>query len=197
MTFFQVIAVDFDGTLASDGQLSPGVVEAVDQARQTGLTLVLVTGRIGAELQAEFPHIVDHFDALVLENGAVIVAKGHEGALAEPVDSALDDALAERGVPFRRGKVLVAIDGEHAATVVEVIGELGLDCQIVRNRAALMVLPAGVTKGTGLHAVLAEVNLSPHNTIAVGDAENDLSMFSIAEIGVAVSNAIASVRRHA
>ena len=197
MTFFQVIAVDFDGTLAADGRLSPGVVEAVDQARQRGLTLVLVTGRIGAELQAEFPHIVDHFDALVLENGAVIVAKGHVGALAEPVDSALDDALAERGVPFRRGKALVAIDGEHAATVVEVIGELGLDCQIVRNRAALMVLPAGVTKATGLHAVLAEVKLSSHNTIALGDAENDLSMFSIAEIGVAVSDAIASVRRHA
>jgi len=78
-----------------------------------------------------------------------------------------------------------------------VIGELGLDCQIVRNRAALMVLPAGVTKGTGLGAVLTEMNLSPHNTIAVGDAENDLSLFGMAEIGVAVANAVPSVRRHA
>ena len=197
MTFFQVIAIDFDGTLASDGELSPQAAEAVDQARQKGLMAVLVTGRIEAELRAEFPHIADHFDAQVLENGAVMVVKGHVCALAEPVDSALDAALAERDVPFRRGKVLVAIDGEHAATVVEVIGELGLDYQIIRNRTALMVLPAGVTKGTGLHAVLAEVNLSPHNAIAVGDAENDLSMFSIAEIGVAVSDAIASVRRHA
>ncbi len=197
MTFFQVIAVDLDGTLASDGRLSPQAVEAVDQARQKGQTVVLVTGRIGAELQAEFPHIADHFDALVLENGAVMVVKGHMCALAESVDSALDDALAECGVPFRRGEVLVAIDGKHAATVVEVIGELGLDCQVVRNRTALMVLPAGVTKGSGLHALLDEVKLSPHNTIAVGDAENDLSMFSIAEIGVAVSDAIASVRRHA
>ncbi|MGB8389486.1 HAD-IIB family hydrolase [Mycobacterium sp.] len=197
MTFFQAIAVDFDGTLASDGQLAPRAVQATDQARQQGLTVALVTGRIGAELQAEFRHIADHFDALVLENGAVTVVKGHVRALAEPVDRGLDDALAQRGVPFRRGEVLVAIDGEHAATVVEVIGELGLDCQIIRNRTALMVLPAGVTKGTGLQAVLAEVNLSPHNTIAVGDAENDLSMFSVAEIGVAVSDAIASVRRHA
>ena len=91
----------------------------------------------------------------------------------------------------------MAVDGEHAETVVEVIGELGLDCQIVRNRAALMVLPAGVTKGTGLGAVLTEMNLSPHNTVAVGDAENDLSLFGMAEIGVAVANALPSVRRRA
>lgn len=114
-----------------------------------------------------------------------------------PVDAALDDALAAQGVPYRRGEVLVAVDGEHAATVVEAIGELGLDCQVVRNRAALMVLPAGVTKGTGLGAVLVELNLSPHNTIAIGDAENDLSLFGMAEIGAAVADAVPSAREHA
>ncbi|HUH71421.1 MAG TPA: HAD-IIB family hydrolase [Mycobacterium sp.] len=85
---------------------------------------------------------------------------------------------------------------EHAATVIDVIGQLGLDCQIIWNRAALMVLPAGVTKGTGLDAVLAETNFSPHNTIAVGDAENDLSLFGVVEIGAAVADAVPSVRRH-
>lgn len=91
----------------------------------------------------------------------------------------------------------MAVDREYAATVLEVIGELGLDCQIVRNRSALMVLPAGVTKGTGLGAVLRELNRSAHNTVAVGDAENDLSMFGTAEIGAAVADAVASVREHA
>ena len=113
------------------------------------------------------------------------------------MERVLDDALAERGVPCRRGEVLLAIDGEHAATVVEVIGILGLDAQIVRNRTALMVLPAGVTKGTGLGAVLTEMTLSRHNTLAVGDAENDLSLFGMAEIGAAVANAVPSVREHA
>ena len=114
-----------------------------------------------------------------------------------PVDRVLADALAERGVPFRRGEVLLAIDGEHAATVVEVMGMLGLDCQIVRNRAAVMVLPAGVTEGTGLGTVLTEMDLSLHNTVAVGDAENDLSLFGTAEIGAAVADAVPSVREHA
>ncbi|HWT49059.1 MAG TPA: HAD-IIB family hydrolase, partial [Mycobacterium sp.] len=83
----------------------------------------------------------------------------------------------------------------HAATVVEVIGELGLDYQIIRNRGALMVLPSGITKGSGLDALLAKMNLSPHNTVAVGDAENDLSLLSVAEIGAAVADAVSSVRR--
>ncbi|HYB35906.1 MAG TPA: HAD hydrolase family protein [Mycobacterium sp.] len=197
MTFFQVVAVDLDGTLTSRGDLSAEVLDAIDHVRRNGLVVVLVTGRIAAELEAEFPQVADHVDALVLENGAVMVIDETAQALSAPVERALDDALAARGVPYRRGEVLLAVDGEHAATVLELIGELGLDCQIVRNRAALMVLPAGVTKGTGLGAVLAEMNLSAHNMLAVGDAENDLSLFGIAEIGVAVADAVPSVRRQA
>lgn len=197
MAFFKVAALDLDGTLTSEGRLSPEAVEAIDQSRQAGLVVVLVTGRIGEELKAEFPEIVDHVDALVLENGSVAVIDGQAHRLSPPVDDALDDALARRGVPFRRGEVLVAVDGQHAATVLELNSQLGLDCQLVRNRSALMVLPAGVTKGSGLREVLTALDLSPHNTIAVGDAENDLSMFGVAEIGAAVANAVPSVQGHA
>jgi hydroxymethylpyrimidine pyrophosphatase-like HAD family hydrolase len=197
VAFFQVVAVDFDGTLTSCGEVSANALDAIDQVRRNGLVVVLVTGRIGAELQAEFPQIAEHVDALVLENGAATIIDGKTQAHSVPVNGGLGDALTGRGVPYRRGEVLLAIDGEHAATVVEVIGQLGLDCQIVHNRGALMVLPAGVTKGSGLGAVLAEMNLSAHNVIAVGDAENDLSLFGIAEIGVAVADAIPSVRQHA
>ncbi len=195
VAFFKVVAVDLDGTIASGVDLSPQAVKAIDRARRDGLTIVLATGRIGAELRAEFPQIVDHFDALVLENGAVVVIDGQAHALAEPVDRGLDEALATRGVPYRRGEVLVAVDGKHTAAVVEVIGELEMDYQIIRNRSALMVLPAGTTKGTGLAALLAKMSLSPHNTVAVGDAENDLSLLGVAEVGAAVANAVASVRR--
>jgi hydroxymethylpyrimidine pyrophosphatase-like HAD family hydrolase len=197
VAFFKVVAVDFDGTVASDGNVAPEAIAAIDQARRDGLTIVLATGRIGAELRAEFPQIAAHVDALVLENGAVVAIDGQTHALAPPVERALDEALANRAVPYRRGEVLVAVDSQHAAAVVQVIGELGMDYQIIRNRTALMVLPAGITKGTGLGAVLAEMNLSAHNTIAVGDAENDLSLLGVAEIGVAVADAVTSVRRSA
>jgi len=197
MAFFQAVALDLDGTIASQGNLSVKALDAIDRVRRDGVVVILATGRIATELAADFPQLTDHFDALVLENGAVAVIGGTARALAMPVDAALYDALTDRGVPHRRGQVLAAVDGEHAATVLATIGELGLDCQLVRNRGSLMVLPAGVTKGTGLRAVLGEMNLSAHNTIAVGDAENDLSLFGMAEVGAAVVNALPSLRERA
>ncbi|MGD1237568.1 HAD hydrolase family protein [Mycobacterium seoulense] len=197
VTFFKVVAADFDGTLTSSGKLDPEVLRAIDQARSDGLTIVVATGRIGAELHAEFPQLAEHVDALILENGAVLWFDGQTEALAPPVGPDLDEALAKRAIPYRRGEVLVAVDGKHQAAVAEVIGELGMDYQQIRNRAALMVLPAGITKGTGLTAFLEKVNLSPHNTVAVGDAENDLSLLAVAEVGAAVSDAVRSLRRSA
>ncbi|UXA08931.1 HAD hydrolase family protein [Mycobacterium sp. SMC-2] len=197
MAFFKVAAVDIDGTLTSNGKLHPEAVRAIDQARSNGLVVVLATGRIGAELHAEFPQLAGHVDALVLENGAVASIAGEAHALAPPVGPDLDEALAKHGIPFRRGEVLVAVDGEHAAAVAEAIGELGMDYQLIRNRGALMVLPAGITKGTGLSALLDKLGLSPHNTVAVGDAENDLSLLATAEVGAAVADAVPSLRRFA
>jgi hypothetical protein len=39
--------------------------------------------------------------------------------------------------------------------------------------------------------------LSPHNTIAAGDAENDLALLHAAEVGAAVANAVPSLAAHA
>lgn len=183
MAFFQIVAADIDGTLTTRGALSDEVLHAMDQARGNGVLIVLVTGRIGSELTSEFPHLADHADALVLENGAVAVVNGETLGLAPPVDGILDGELAARGVSFRRGEVLIATDGEHAAAVVGAIAHLGLDSQVIHNREALMVLPAEVTKGSGLRKLLSHMNRSPHNVIAVGDAENDVSMLLVAELG--------------
>jgi hypothetical protein len=69
--------------------------------------------------------------------------------------------------------------------------------QLVRNRGALMLLPPGVSKGTGLLEALAELGISPHSAVAVGDAENDHSLVESCELGVAVANAVPSLQDHA
>jgi hypothetical protein len=48
--FFKALAFDFDGTLASDDRIGPGVREGLERARQAGLRLILVTGRTFFEL---------------------------------------------------------------------------------------------------------------------------------------------------
>jgi hypothetical protein len=44
---------------------------------------------------------------------------------------------------------------------------------------------------------LADLHLSLHNTVAVGDAENDLAMFGSCECAAAVSNALETVKERA
>jgi hydroxymethylpyrimidine pyrophosphatase-like HAD family hydrolase len=195
--YFHAVAIDYDGTLASSGCPSPDVLSAVAQTRANGQRVVLVTGRILAELRSVFPGVDDHFDAIVGENGAVAARAGHDRLLAAPVPRELDGALAARGVGFQRGEVLLACGRADEPAVLAAVRELGLECHLIANRNALMVLPAGVMKGAGLAEALADLGISPHNAIAVGDAENDHSLLAAAELGVAVGNAVDSLKADA
>ena len=196
MWYFRAVALDLDGTLAADGSMHANAMHAIEDGRDRR-KMILVTGRIGAEMDDSFPGLGERFDAVVTENGAVLRSRVGERLLCGPVDPVVDGALAGRGVMFRRGRVLVAVDARDAGVAIDVINELGLDYQVVHNRAAAMIVPAGITKGSGLLAALDELGLSAHNVVAVGDAENDFALLQAAEIGVAVANAVPSLAEHA
>jgi hydroxymethylpyrimidine pyrophosphatase-like HAD family hydrolase len=194
--YFRAVAIDYDGTLA-EGQVKPDTLAALAEARARQIRVILVTGRIMSELLAVFPDALDHVDAIVAENGAVLATPAGVRLLAVPVGRAVSAGLGVRGVAHRSGQVLVACAAADEPAVSEVIRELGLDCRLVRNRGELMILPAGVTKGKGLSEALDSMGLSRHNAIGVGDAENDHSLLDACEVGVAVANAVGSLRAHA
>jgi len=195
-SYFRVVAVDFDGTLA-EGLVAPDTLAALAEARNRGIRVILVTGRIMNELRAVFPDVEDHVDAVVTENGAVVATPVGVRVLTAPVGRAVSEALSARGVAHRDGQVLVACSAADEQAALEVIRGLGMDCRLVRNRGELMILPAGVTKSTGLIEALGDLGLSHHNTIGIGDAENDHSLLDTCEIGVAVANAVEALRAHA
>lgn len=60
-----------------------------------------------------------------------------------------------------------------------------------------MILPSGVNKATGLAVALDELGLSPQNVVAVGDAENDVAFLAACGCGVAVANALPSLKDQA
>ena len=49
-----------------------------------------------------------------------------------------------------------------------------------------MVLPIAVAKSTGLRQALRALRISVHNTVAIGDAENDYDLLDACEVGTAV-----------
>ena len=190
---------DYDGTIARDGRSAPSTVEALRRVRASGRKLILATGRQLAELQEVFPeHAL--FDRIVAENGAVLCEPaGKDGrALAGPPPLEFVDALRRRGVqPLSVGQCIVATWRPFESTVLEIIRGMGLELQIISNKDALMVLPSGIDKASGLQVALNELGLSPHNTVGVGDAENDDAFLAMCECSVAVANALPALKERA
>jgi hydroxymethylpyrimidine pyrophosphatase-like HAD family hydrolase len=129
------------------------------------------------------------FDRVVAENGAVLYdpATRSVRSLGEPPPVTFANELRRRGVePVSIGHVIVATWTPHETTVLEVIRDLTLELQVVFNKGAVMVLPSGINKATGLQMALADLGLSFHDTVGIGDAENDQAFLAACECGVAV-----------
>ncbi|MCC7009533.1 MAG: HAD-IIB family hydrolase [Acidobacteria bacterium] len=196
---YTVLAADYDGTLASQSVVAEETLEALRNLRASGRKLVMVTGRELADLQKIFQSL-DLFDRVVAENGAVLYcpADGTTEVLSEPPPQAFLEALRARGVsPLSVGHVIAATFEPHESTVLQTIREFGLEHQVIFNKGAVMVLPAGVNKATGLKKALAELHLSPHNAVGVGDAENDHAFLTVCECAVAVGNALPTLKARA
>jgi HAD superfamily hydrolase (TIGR01484 family) len=194
--YFIALATDYDGTLAHDGIVGRSTFEAIQRLKETGRKLILVTGRELPDLKRVFPEL-DIFDTVVAENGAVLYQpdSGEEKTIAPEPPAAFVEALAARGVqPLSVGNSIVATWEPHQATVLEVIKAQGLELDIVFNKGAVMILPSGVNKATGLAAALAELGLSAHNVAGVGDAENDHAFLRACGCSVAVANALPAVK---
>jgi len=196
---YLALAVDYDGTLATHGQVPADAVVALRRLKASGRKLILVTGRTLADIRRVFGDW-NVFDRVVAENGGVLYQPASDGEwmLAEPPPAALVEALAQRGVsPVQPGRVLVATAEPHHSAVLEVIGDLGLEHQVVFNKGSLMIVPSGVSKKTGLLAALDSLGLSPHNVVGIGDAENDHAFLDATECAVAVANALPSIKDRA
>jgi HAD superfamily hydrolase (TIGR01484 family) len=193
---YLVLCTDYDGTLAHHGQLDETTVSALDNLRASGRAVVLVTGRELEDLIRVCPRL-DLFDRVVAENGALIYrpATKEERLLGEPAPAAFAEELRKRGVDrVSVGRSIVATWEPHERVVIETIRDLGLELQVIFNKGAVMVLPAGINKATGLQAALEELNLSARNAVGVGDAENDHAFLSACECSAAVANALPAVK---
>ena len=195
---YTAVALDFDGTIAHDGEVPAHVTEGLRRLKKTGRKVLLVTGRELPELLAIFEPI-EIFDRVVAENGALLYRPDtrERVELAEPPPQALIDRLLERGVPISVGASIVATVEPHETVVLQAIRELGLERPVIFNKGAVMILPPGVNKASGLARALAELGLSARNLVAAGDAENDHALLDAAEYSVAVANAINTLKQSA
>jgi hydroxymethylpyrimidine pyrophosphatase-like HAD family hydrolase len=196
---YHALAADYDGTLAHHGLIDDQTWAALRKLRESGRKLIMVTGRELDELLGLLQH-PEVFDRIVAENGAVLYCPQSKSVklLAPPPPPEFAQELARRGVDrVAVGRVIVAAWEPHQDTILHTIHDLALELQVIFNKGAVMVLPTGVNKATGLEAALCELGLSRHNIVAVGDAENDHALLQASEVGAAVANALPALKAHA
>jgi len=186
----EAIVCDYDRTLTDESLvLSLNAVTSLKSARKNGIKVFIASGR-------RLPFLMDvnerhnFVDVIIAENGAVIYdpADGTKILLGEGLEE-LKSAFA--GVDFVEvEEVIVATTLPYLKDVKEIIGRNGLSVDIELNRDDVMIMPKGVDKGSGI-AKAAEIHgINRENLACIGDAENDLKMFGVAGVRVAVANAV-------
>lgn len=194
---YMTLVTDYDGTIAHHGRVDGSTMQALERIRASGRRLVLVTGREIDDLVRAFPEL-PLFDRVVSENGAVLYDPKTRATrtLGQPPPDEFVRELRRRGVtPLSTGHVIVSTWTPQETTVLEVIRDLTLELQVVFNKGAVMVLPTGLNKASGLEHALEDMGLSLHNAVGIGDAENDQTFLAACECSVAVANALESVKK--
>lgn len=193
---YRAIATDYDGTLATEGCVADTTLAALKRYQQAGGCLLMVTGRELTDLQNAFSALAI-FDGVVVENGAVFYhpASDRLQLLADPPpDKFIATLKAQHVSPINTGQVIVSTWQPHGAVVQQTIQSMGLASRVIMNKRAVMVLPANVTKATGLKVALTELGLTADRVVGIGDAENDFDLLKSCGLGVAVANALPAVK---
>jgi hypothetical protein len=192
----RALATDYDGTLASQGEVDAPTIQALEELKASGRKLLMVTGRELPDLRQVFPGL-GLFDAVVAENGALLYRPdvGEEQPLAPAPPAAFLDELRRRGVePLAVGRSIVATLSSNQAAVAAAIEALELPWRMILNKDSVMCLPDGVDKASGLVAGLHALGLTPSHVVGVGDAENDHSFLAACAVSAAVGNALPALK---
>lgn len=85
---------------------------------------------------------------------------------------------------------------QHLMSEIQRQFSLYVDCSL-SSPNFLEILPKGINKGTAINALKTYYGLEKNNIMAIGDYYNDIDMFNVAGISVAMCNAPKDVQQEA
>lgn len=196
----KILVFDFDGTLTLEGVEVPEVtISTLERVKNLGLaTLGIISGRGLNFLKSENEKLSNLFSFLVAENGAVshFIDPDKTQVLGEDWAAKAKEVFSNVDFPMRFGTVMAATSLQHLEKVEEALRKSSLDAKMVLNKGSLAVLPPNVDKGTGVASTIEHFgSTSRIHLTCFGDGENDLALFAPADLGVAVSNAVDSLKK--
>ncbi len=188
----EAVAVDIDGTL-TDKRRSLNC-KAVEALRKLKIPVVLATGNISCFARTA-AKLIGVSDIVICENGGVVrfeydgedIILGNKEkcyralkALEKKFDIVLlDDSYRKAEICLRR-----TFRKEDAEEILENYG-----VKIIDSGFAYHIIDENVSKGKALRFIAERIGVDVKSFVAIGDSENDIELFEVAGIGVAVANA--------
>ncbi len=218
------LLIDLDGTLVDmDDRFSPGVATAVERAAER-IPVAIASGREPDEV-SHFARMLGLEGPQVCDNGARLVdpltgRSLYQSPMPEALSRRLIDSICAEGLTFyavENGRMVRTRDGfrEWAVTIIAAnAGDERIARSVMRKLASdetttelstnqdgtfwyvNFVLP-GIDKAHGVRQFAKTLGLDPGELAAVGDGLNDVSMFDLVGLPVAMGNASDEVKRHA
>jgi len=197
----RAVVADIDGTLTTpDRRLSMSAQAAVMRLEAVGIPVILASGNVLPSVRT-VAYLVGASGPLVAENGGLVLYRGEEWK--EVVERHADPAVALRAWE----QVAALVPGARRLLTdrwreTEVALEEGIDIADVRDAVAnlpvtvedtgwaIHIIDARVSKGTGVLRALELIDVPPEEAMAVGDSENDLTVFGVCGLKVAVSRKV-------
>jgi len=214
---WRLLGLDIDGTLMHwGGEISPAVIEAIEQVRMCRTHAVLATGRniVATVPVAQMLGIRRGY--AVCSNGAVTIRlnPGTPGGYdivetitfnprpaLELIRQEMPDAYyaVEELCHDEVTRVVIRAPGADVSHFDELVQRVGLNdvTYAVGYSAWLDLTPPGVSKASALETLRKHLDVDSAHTVAVGDGNNDLEMLAWAAHSAAMGNAPIRVREAA
>jgi len=194
-----MVLSDFDRTLSHERDnfvIRDDVAKVVNEFSKRFLFFV-VTGREKKHLDVLARGLSP--TGWIIENGGIILLNDKKIILTDKewfsIREEILQILRREGINYSVGEVIVyldsAIDKKSALDKLNKISEIA---RIEWNRNDAMIMPRNVSKGNAIRQLKTILNFKG-KTIGIGDSQNDISLFEVVDIKVAVANALPEIKR--
>ncbi|MCJ1688654.1 HAD family hydrolase [Rathayibacter sp. VKM Ac-2927] len=185
--------IEFEGALVAEHTLAP---DAVDE-------IVAFFDSHGIEYNLQAFDAVHPSAGLAARIAPVFGRMGLDLGAVDGADAAIAERMAYRGPAPRGGIAKATFFGEDRSTFAAVRDGLGDRFNVITGTIPYLgeaggeVSSAGVDKGAAILELVGLLGRDVADAVAIGDSANDVEMFAVAGLAIAMGNATPEIQARA
>ena len=202
----KVFAIDIDGTITENGggMVHLPAIENLRYLERLGYKIIYVSGRSSVEA-----YILSVFSGTtkiaVGENGGAVTLSPQEHILLADKENCLKGyEILKQNIEgakikpvFPRFTEIVLLRTFDIAEGQKILNEHNLDLHLSDSGYAFHINERRVDKARGLKKVLDILNVTPAETVAIGDSQTDIPLFDLCGYSIALNHAEQNVKARA